>query len=138
MRLGKVGQFYLLTITLLISGWVWLLYNTYNSHIAFGHTLCFVRNVTGYPCPACGTTDAGQAILAGRFKEALLINPLGYVALLALMLLPIVAIVDLISGRRYVYGLYTNFDKLMKQRPMLFVIIILLLLINWIWNLYKM
>lgn len=138
MRLGKVGQFYLLTITLLISGWVWLLYNTYNSHIASGHTLCFVRNVTGYPCPACGTTNAVQTILDGSFKEALFINPLGYIALLALLFLPFAALVDLISGRRYVYSLYTNFDKQLKQHPLLLIIIILLLLINWIWNLYKM
>ncbi len=134
----SVGRFYLLTISLLSIGWIWLLYNQYNSHIAKGRTLCFVRNITGYPCPACGTTNSVEEILGGRYQSALHINPLGYVAIAALVLLPLIIGVDIISGRRMMYSIYTNFDNTMKQRPVLLVAVLLLLLINWIWNLYKM
>ncbi|MFN4249138.1 MAG: DUF2752 domain-containing protein [Flavipsychrobacter sp.] len=136
--MASVGRFYLLTTSLLIGGWIWLLYNLYNSHITDGHTLCFIKNVTGYPCPACGTTNSVEAILSGSYQRALSVNPLGYIALLALVLLPVIIGIDLMSGKRMVYSMYTNFDKTMKQRPILLFIIFLLLLINWIWNLYKM
>lgn len=136
--MANVGRFYLLTTSLLIGGWIWLLYNLYNSHITDGHTLCFIKNVTGYPCPACGTTNSVEAILSGSYQRALSVNPLGYIALLALVLLPVIIGIDLMSGKRMVYSMYTNFDKTMKHRPILLFIIFLLLLINWIWNLYKM
>jgi cytochrome bd-type quinol oxidase subunit 2 len=39
-------------------------------------SLCLFRNVTGLPCPTCGSTRAVQALVAGRPLEALRHNPL--------------------------------------------------------------
>jgi len=38
--------------------------------------LCLFRLTTGIPCPGCGTTRAGLALLTGHFAEALRHNPL--------------------------------------------------------------
>jgi hypothetical protein len=39
-------------------------------------SLCILRNVTGLPCPTCGSTRAVRALAAGRPLEALGHNPL--------------------------------------------------------------
>ncbi len=39
-------------------------------------TLCILRNVTGLPCPTCGSTRSVRALAAGRPIEALGHNPL--------------------------------------------------------------
>ncbi len=39
-------------------------------------SLCILRNVTGLPCPTCGSTRAVRALAAGRPIEALGHNPL--------------------------------------------------------------
>lgn len=38
--------------------------------------LCLFRRLTGYPCPTCGATRMGLALLRGQWLEALRLNPL--------------------------------------------------------------
>jgi Fe-S cluster biogenesis protein NfuA len=44
---------------------------------------CGLREVTGIPCPTCGTTRSGLALLEGRLADALLYNPLFTIAAVA-------------------------------------------------------
>lgn len=39
-------------------------------------TLCNLRRLTGLPCPTCGATRAGMAILDGRYLDAVAYNPM--------------------------------------------------------------
>jgi hypothetical protein len=39
-------------------------------------TLCNLRRLTGIPCPTCGATRAGMAIIDGRVLDAIAFNPL--------------------------------------------------------------
>ncbi len=39
-------------------------------------TLCMFRNVTGLPCPTCGSSRAALAVARGRPLDALVFNPL--------------------------------------------------------------
>lgn len=39
-------------------------------------TLCVFRNLTGVPCPTCGSTRAALAVARGHLLEALALNPL--------------------------------------------------------------
>lgn len=50
---------------------------------------CGFHTVTGHPCPTCGSTRMILALLAGRFWEALRVNPLLFfiVVILALWIL---------------------------------------------------
>lgn len=41
-----------------------------------GPGLCNFKRVTSLPCPTCGGTRAGMALLSGDFLQALLFNPL--------------------------------------------------------------
>jgi hypothetical protein len=44
--------------------------------------MCIFRELTGLPCPGCGSTRAGLAILRGDLLAALAFNPLMTLALL--------------------------------------------------------
>ena len=52
-----------------------------------GPSLCLFRNVTGLPCPFCGSTRSVGHILQGEFSAALYSNPLGYFGLAFIILL---------------------------------------------------
>ena len=43
------------------------------------HTICPMVWLTGLPCPACGMTRAGVALLTGQFAKAWQIHPFIYV-----------------------------------------------------------
>ena len=58
-----------------------------SSGFSLGPSLCMFRNITGLPCPFCGTTRSVGNILLGNFKDALNLNPLGYFSLAFLVLL---------------------------------------------------
>ena len=47
---------------------------------------CIWVAITGFPCPGCGLTRAGIALLRGEFKEAFQIDPFIYVIAALLVL----------------------------------------------------
>ena len=47
------------------------------------------RQVTGIPCPSCGTTHAILSITKGNFRQALDENILGFPATLMLVIFPV-------------------------------------------------
>lgn len=47
---------------------------------------CPLRTLTGVPCPTCGSTRAGLALLHGDLPNALRLNPLATVAAVAFLL----------------------------------------------------
>lgn len=57
----------------LLSGGLLLLGLTYGLDIRIP---CPFKTVTGFPCPGCGGMRALDALLRGKFGEALSINPL--------------------------------------------------------------
>jgi hypothetical protein len=52
-----------------------------SSGFSTGPSLCLFRNITGLPCPFCGSTRSVGHILQGEFSAALFSNPLGYFGL---------------------------------------------------------
>lgn len=53
-----------------------------NDAFSDGPIICPIRLLTGYPCPACGTTRSIGCITIGRFNDAWQLNPLGFLTLL--------------------------------------------------------
>jgi len=59
--------------------WMLILLAAYFGTIwKFFHTSCFLVEVTGFPCPACGMTRAGFAVLHGNFSSAWYLHPFIY------------------------------------------------------------
>ena len=68
-------------LSLLALLWISRLLAIRSSGFSSGPSLCMFRNVTGLPCPFCGSTRSVGNILLGVFNAALYLNPLGYVGL---------------------------------------------------------
>ncbi len=89
----------------------------------FEESLCMFRNVTGTPCPTCGTTRAVMAALDGRVVDAIVLNPLvaaAAVAAGAWLLLRVL-------GRRLAV------DLTPRHRAALWTLAGVLAAANWIW-----
>lgn len=46
--------------------------------LKFLHSSCFVVELTGFPCPACGLTRAGFSVMRGEFSAAWQLHPFIY------------------------------------------------------------
>lgn len=87
---------------------------------------CPMREVTGVPCPTCGTTRAAVALLDGDIGAALLANPLAAVAAVAFVLGGALAAVWAWSG-----GPLPELPR--RLSPALRAGIVAALIANWAW-----
>lgn len=55
-------------------------------NLVFGLAHCPLRDITGVPCPTCGGTHSATSLAAGRWFEALTINPVVAVGLFVFIL----------------------------------------------------
>lgn len=95
-------------------------------------SVCIIKNVTGYPCPACGTTRGSIYLTRGFFKKALLTNPLSYLIVFGSLTAYVWVLRDFIKEQE------TFFPFINKPKPIWFIIIVILLTIaNGVWNIYK-
>jgi len=95
-------------------------------------SICIFKNLTGYPCPGCGTTRGVKYLLHGYFEKAILMNPLSYSTVLLAIITPIWIIKDFIKKQET----FIKFTKV-KIPNFMIIIIIILTILNWAWNIYK-
>ncbi|MBI3235190.1 MAG: DUF2752 domain-containing protein [Bacteroidetes bacterium] len=88
------------------------------------------------PCPACGSTKAAVSIIHGDFLEALYLNPLAYIILFLMVIIPSWIIYDWSSNKTSFLQFYCKTEIKLKQKSIAYPAIILVLM-NWIWNVYK-
>ncbi|MGO1597132.1 MAG: DUF2752 domain-containing protein [Sphingobacterium sp.] len=93
--------------------------------------------VTGYPCPSCGSTRAIHLFFEGRFTDAMMLNPLGIVSLFLLVFIVALLVIDVLAKKDFYYQSYERLGKLLKEQHKLSAVLIVLVIANWIWNLYK-
>ena len=87
-------------------------------------TLCVFRNVTGLPCPTCGSSRAALAVVRGRPLEAIVLNPFVTVAgALAIAWLTV----------RVGFGRRIEIDLAPRQFRLVWVVIAALLGANWVY-----
>jgi hypothetical protein len=119
------------------AGHIWLMltyYRNSNNHTEFG--VCLFKHVTGIPCPSCGSTRSVLSILNGDFSGAFFMNPFGILIMLTLIILPVWILFDLASRGDSLYNSYIRFE-LFIRRKWIAIPAILLVLINWVWNISK-
>ncbi len=119
-----------------VAGFFWLVfnYNTYRQND--GITVCFIKNVTGIPCPSCGSTRAVEALIHGHLVESILWNPIGLILTTLVIVLPIWILIDLARKQNSLFDFYQRAEIVLRQRKYA-IPAITLLVANWIWNIYK-
>lgn len=128
------NRLYLITGIVCFFGSVWLLIDRY---IGSHGTVCPVKMVTGYPCPSCGSTRAIHLFFEGRFTDAMMLNPLGIASLFLLVFIVALLVIDVLAKKDFYYQSYERLGKLLKEQHKLSAVLIVLVIANWIWNLYK-
>lgn len=68
--------------------------------------------------------------------EALRINPLGYIVAIIMLLTPAWVLLDIATKRKSLLELYLKIETYLRQ-PKFAIPLILLVVINWIWNIIK-
>ena len=129
-------RLYLLLGAACAAGYLYLFYAMHSNPDPDGLGACMFRNVTGIPCPSCGSTRSVLAILKGEWQGAMLLNPLGYAVAAGLIAVPIWIAVDLVTGNRSLHRAWKGLERLIGIQWVALILIALIAL-NWIWNIYK-
>ncbi len=99
--------------------------------------VCPINRVTGIPCPSCGTARSIIMITQGDLYGSLMTNPLGFLAVFLLMVLPVWVASDLVRGRDSLYRSYTHVELWLVRNKWLAGLLVALIIANWIWNIAK-
>jgi hypothetical protein len=129
--------FYGIITVLLIIGWGITFYPPSFVEYLPQKTLCLFKNVTGQPCPACGTGHGLALLLDGKLLDAVMYNPFSVVVGGIGALLPFWLLTDAVRRKPSLYLTNEAVGGFLKSRTWLIVLLILLVLANWIWNFYK-
>jgi Protein of unknown function (DUF2752) len=129
------NKLYLLFLIACLLGFIYLLYHLQDSeNTHFG--VCIIKNITGIPCPSCRTTRAVELLLQGNVLASLQMNPFGILVTLMMAIVPFWISFDLIFKKDTFHKSYIKIEKTI-QIKWLAIILILLVILNWIWNIYK-
>jgi Protein of unknown function (DUF2752) len=119
-----------------VAGYVWMTLNIdrrFETHVG---TVCVFKKATTLPCPSCGSTRSMKAILQGDFAAGFSWNPIGYLLLAALAILPWWILYDVLLNRQSLLRVYRHTEQLMLK-PVIMWPGLLMVMANWIWNIVK-
>lgn len=120
-----------------LAGYVWLFVGiktnlTDNKSV----DVCLIKHTTNIPCPSCGSTRSVISLSEGRFMDALLVNPLGYLISIIMILTPGWILTDVFTKKESLLKFYQKTETYLKK-PQYAIPLIALVIINWIWNITK-
>lgn len=119
-------------------GYIWLGFSFFTDQFQAGpkFNACIFKNLTSYPCPSCGTTRSVKMMLQGDFYDAMMMNPIGIIVGLVMVLAPLWLLFDTLAKKQTLFEAYQKTEKIMANKK-LAILLIILVLLNWIWNLNK-
>lgn len=126
----------MLATAMSLAGYIWVILNEWYIPAGTLPGICPFRSLTELPCPSCGSTHAVLKLLELRPVEAFYLNPLGFILLPVLLIIPLWLVYDALMRSSTFYTSYTAVETFIKQRPVS-VVLALLVAINWLWNIYK-
>ena len=129
------NKLYLFILGVCLLGYCWLFY-TMNKIEDANFSVCLFKNATNIPCPSCGTTRAVAQIAKGDVFSSIFINPFGIIVALIMMISPIWIVVDLLFKQDSFYQFYKKAEQIISKKYIA-VVLILLVLLNWYWNIKK-
>lgn len=128
-------KLYSLLLILCSIGYLYIIYNSLFLN-SLKITPCIFKNVTGYACPSCGTTRAVNLFINGEITQSFLLNPFGIIVVFMMIIIPLWIFFDLLFNKDSFYKWYQIIEKTI-QKPKLAMLLIGLVILNWVWNIYK-
>lgn len=120
-----------------IAGYIWLCFSLTNIETnSEAFDVCLIKHITNIPCPSCGSTRSIISLTKGNFFEALCINPMGFIVAVIMFSAPLWIIFDIATRQKTLFDFYLKIETYLK-RPRYSIPLILLVVINWIWNITK-
>lgn len=131
-------RLYIFFAALSLAGYAWIGWNAVGQS---GHesvpTFCLFKEVTGLPCPSCGTTRSLIALIHGHLQKALFINPLGLLMALALLIIPAWIVSDTLTRNDSFFRNYNLIERIFATKKWVAVFAVAVILLNWFWNIKK-
>ncbi|MEY3577428.1 MAG: hypothetical protein RL394_1011 [Bacteroidota bacterium] len=127
---------YVLIMLFCLSGYTWLVMHLDSRWANVVGPVCVFKKATGIPCPSCGATRSMIALINGDFLKAVLWNPIGLLLLGGLAIFPFWLLHDLALKKNSFHLFYASVEKTIRQKHVAWPLIVLILL-NWCWNIYK-
>lgn len=130
-------KLYWTLVILSVTGYAWIGFHLFvnnGEQVSLG---CLVKNVSGIPCPSCGVTRSLLLLFSGSFMESLLMNPLGVVAAVALVILPLWLLTDLLTQKTTLARTFLWTEEKIRTRKTIYIPLVALALLNWGWNILK-
>lgn len=129
------NKLYSLLLIACLAGFIYLFYSIQKEQQETVG-VCIIKNVTGYACPSCGTTRAVLLLFKGKITDSLLLNPFGIIVAFIMTVLPVWVLTDIVLKKETFFKAYKKTESMIRK-PWLAIVLTLLVLLNWIWNLYK-
>jgi hypothetical protein len=130
------NKLYIPILVFCLGSLFWIKYNMPSSGHAPNVTVCLFKNVTGLPCPSCGSTRSVIALAEGDVKKSFFENPIGMLLASFILLGPPWIVWDYLSGKATFMHWYERAERFMRRRNVA-IIMIGLVVANWIWNIIK-
>lgn len=131
------NKLYLILLIACLAGYIWLYFSlTKNITESKSFEVCLIKYVTNIPCPSCGSSRSIISLTKGDFIGALNFNPIGYLVAIIMLIAPIWIIADTIKRTNTLFDFYLKTETYLKK-PKIAITLILLVIINWIWNITK-
>jgi Protein of unknown function (DUF2752) len=133
----KKQKLYLLLLVACLAGFCWLAISFHSADLSNNDkSICLIKHVTGLPCPSCGVTRSIILFVKGDFKDAMFYNPLGIILLSIMISAPVWIAVDYFWKKESLFNFYRKAEEVIKRKRFA-IPAVLLVLTNWMWNIYK-
>lgn len=120
--------------------WLWLSQQQGDGGLQVGGLTiklgCPSKLLLGIPCAGCGNTRSVLAFFRGDFCDALMYNPTGILIALVMTVCPLWILIDYLRDSSSLLHAYRGMENRLRH-PAAIVLVLLLTLCNWMWNLQK-
>ncbi|MBF7093378.1 DUF2752 domain-containing protein [Flavobacterium sp. ALJ2] len=132
------NKLYTLTLIACFFGYSWLLFFDFisHSHSDYDFTVCVFKRITTIPCPSCGTSRAVNSFFKGNILTSLYLNPFGIIVAGIMLIAPGWIAFDYFTKRQSFYDFYIKTEKIIRTKKVA-ILLVILVIINWIWNINK-
>ena len=137
MSLSRNRFYQYLSLACLVGyGWLALVGQLEPEKVAVKYDVCMIRHFLHFPCPSCGSTRSVLSLLHGDIAGGLYWNPLGLLIFAVLLVAPFWIGFDKLLKKDTLFQFFNLFENTLR-RKWVAIPAIALILLNWIWNIYK-